>query len=107
MPRFGRDMSADEYVKAVAGGCHIAISATPGAASTEIEGVDQWRGELKIRIGARPEKNAANEELVRFLSDALSVNGRDIEIIKGRRSHRKVVFVSLTPQEAIERLGMD
>ncbi len=99
-------MSAGAFLRAVEGGCNIVISATPGAARTEIEGEDTWRKALRVKIGTRPERGAANDELVRFLSDKLSVPSTEIVIVRGSRSHRKVVFVPLTPEEAIRRLGM-
>lgn len=99
-------MSAGVFVRAVEGGCHVVISAKPGAAMSEIEGEDTWRKALKVKIGAQPERGTANDELVRFLSEKLSVRGTEITIVRGSRSHRKVVFVPLTPEETIKRLGM-
>lgn len=104
---FDQSMSAKDFVKAVSGGCHLRIVAVPGAAKTAIEGEDQWRRALRIRIGAQAERGRANEELIRFLSEILSLSPGNIEIIRGSRSHRKAVFLPLAPESAIKRLGMD
>jgi uncharacterized protein (TIGR00251 family) len=50
-------------------------------------------GALKVRVAAPPVEGAANEELTRFLSKALGVAARDVEIIGGLASKSKVVRV--------------
>jgi uncharacterized protein (TIGR00251 family) len=103
---FDPSMSAGDFVEAVEGGCHLSIVAAPGAARTAIEGEDEWRRVLRIRVAAQAERGKANEELVRFLSEALSLSVGEVGVVRGSRSRRKVVFVPLAPETVIERLGM-
>lgn len=99
-------MPAGDFVKAASGGCFLSVIASPGAAETAIEGVDEWRNALRIRIRAEAERGKANEELVRFLSHALSLNQEDVRVVRGGRSHRKVVFIPIPREDAMRLLGV-
>ncbi len=50
-------------------------------------------GTLKFRLKAVPEQWKANKELIRFLSDELSVNKSKIEIISGATDSMKMVRI--------------
>ncbi|UCE91566.1 MAG: DUF167 domain-containing protein [Methanobacteriota archaeon] len=100
-------MSAKGFIKAVAGGCHIVVIASPGAAKTAMEGVDPWRHALRIRVGAAAEHGRANDELIRFLSEALSLKTSDVDIVHGDRSRRKVVFVPVPAEDVARMLEVD
>ena len=99
-------MPAGDFAKAAAGGCLLSIMASPGAAETAIEGVDEWRSAIRIRIGADAQGGKANEELIRFLSHALSLSKTDVRIVRGGRSHKKIVFVAIPREDAMRLLGV-
>lgn len=99
-------MDRRDFLEPCAGGCRIWIDASPGADRSELEGVNQWRMALQVRIGARPREGEANAELVRFLADKLDVPRRKVTIVKGGRSSTKLVEVPLTTDEARRRLGV-
>jgi uncharacterized protein (TIGR00251 family) len=61
----------------------------PNSKTQGIEGVDEWRGALKIRIKSQAQKGKANRELVEFLSSALSIPSSDISIRSGETSRSK------------------
>lgn len=46
-----------------------------------------------IQIGAPAKEGEANEELVRFLAEVLSVQKRSISLDKGSKSRQKVVMI--------------
>ena len=61
---------------------------------------------LRVRLAAPPVDGAANEELVRFLAEALDLPRRAVRLVAGRTSRRKVVELDgLTAAEAERRLG--
>ncbi|HIH00737.1 TPA: YggU family protein [Thermoplasmata archaeon] len=97
---------SSEFVREVTGGSLIQIIVSPGAKSTEAKGVDAWRGALQVRVAAEPRDGEANAELVKYLSEKLSVPHGDIRIVKGSKSHGKSVFVPLTPGDVRSRLGV-
>lgn len=84
----------------------IWIDASPGAATTEIEGVNRWRMALQVRIGAQAREGEANTELVRFLSERLDVPRRKVNIVRGGRSSTKLVRVPIPADEVRRRLGV-
>ncbi len=50
---------------------------------------------LKIKIAAVPEKGKANKELIRFLSKILNIPQKQVEIIQGETSPRKIIKITL------------
>jgi uncharacterized protein (TIGR00251 family) len=61
-------------------------------------------GSLKIRLTAPPVDGAANEALVKFLSDTFSVSKSQIEIVSGHTSREKRVKISGMGDEDVNRL---
>ncbi len=96
-----------EFVKKTRGGCLVHFVVSPGARSTEIGGVDAWRGAVQVRVAAEPKDGAANAELVRFLSRKLSVPVSAVVVVKGSKTHRKSVFVPLGTEDVRSRLGLE
>ena len=87
MLRPGNDaQSIMEHVK----GARLKIKVRPNAPKTEILGWDDEHSQLKIAVNAPPDKNKANQEILRFLSRLLK---KKIRIISGSRSRTKVVEI--------------
>lgn len=85
------------------GAVRFEVHAKPRAKKSRILGL---RGEsLEVALAAPPVEGAANEELVRVLSDALGVPKRSVEILRGASSHKKLVAVAgLDSDELVRRL---
>ncbi|MDH3365683.1 MAG: DUF167 domain-containing protein [Thermoplasmata archaeon] len=98
-------MPSDSYIRESTGGCVIDVDVSPGAKKTEVVAVNEWRGSLQVRVAAEPKRGKANDELLRFLSERLSLGPNAIRIVKGARSRIKTVFVRLSAEEAKKRLG--
>jgi uncharacterized protein (TIGR00251 family) len=99
-------MSSDSCIDESAGGCTIKVEVSPGAKRTEVGAVNRWRGTLQVRVAAEPKQGKANDELMEFLSERLSVEPSAIRIVKGARSRKKTVFVRLPAEETKKRLGI-
>lgn len=70
----------------------LAIHAQPGARKSGIAGL---HGDaLKVKLAAPPVEGRANEELLRYLSDALGVPKSAVLIERGETSRRKWVRVT-------------
>jgi uncharacterized protein (TIGR00251 family) len=95
-----------EYMKEAEGGSILHLLVSPGARSTEVDGVDEWRGVVRVRVAAEPREGAANAELIRFLSEKLSVSMGSVVIVKGSRNHRKSVFIPLETGEVKRKLEL-
>ena len=68
----------------------LRVKVIPRSPKTEIVGT-MADGTLKIRIAAPPEKNKANNELIRFLAAHYGVSR--VEIISGHSSALKMVLL--------------
>jgi uncharacterized protein (TIGR00251 family) len=75
-----------------AGWLRFPVRLTPRASRNAIAG---WNddGDLKITITAPPVDEAANLELVKFLSRELGVRKSAVRILGGHRSRRKILEV--------------
>ena len=82
------------------------IRVQPRASRTELVGLHG--DSLKVRLAAPPVDGAANEALVRFLADALSVPRTHVELLSGHAGRRKVVEITgitAAHAERVLRLG--
>jgi uncharacterized protein (TIGR00251 family) len=83
---------------------HLNLKVTTNAVHSTITGYKD--GVLLVKIAAVPVKGKANRELVALLSQALGVKKSAISIVKGQRSHNKIVSVEgLNGKEIIQRLS--
>ncbi len=93
------------YLRPSGSGCSITVYASPNARSTKVTGVNQWRKALEIDIGASPREDSANEELIGFLSERLSVPRDSVRILRGAKSRLKVVQLPVSAEEVESMLG--
>jgi uncharacterized protein (TIGR00251 family) len=71
----------------------LTLRITPKASKTE------WAGRMddgawKLKVAAVPEKGKANDEIVRFLAREFSVSRRQITILSGATSQRKLISIT-------------
>ena len=87
----------------VEGGVVFAVRVVPRASRNEIVGV---QGDaLKVRVTAPPVEGRANDALIAFLAQRLGVRKRQVEIVAGTTSRRKMIrVIDLSGQEVEERL---
>jgi uncharacterized protein (TIGR00251 family) len=69
------------------GSITFSVRVIPRSSKTEIVG--DHDGALKIKLKAPPVDDAANEELIRFLSETLNTPRSTVEIISGQTSRTK------------------
>jgi hypothetical protein len=74
------------------GGVVLELVVAPRASRTRVVG--EHDGRLKISLAAPPVDGEANDALVRFLAEALSVRRTDVEIARGDTGRRKTVRVA-------------
>jgi hypothetical protein len=83
----------------------LEVQIIPNAGKNQIAG---WHGgRIKIKIKAPPVDGKANEELVRYLAEALGVHRRDIVIERGETGRSKTISIAgMSDSEALSRLGV-
>lgn len=71
--------------------CQLAIKAVPNAPRSAVVG---WLGDaLKIKVHAPAVEGRANEELCRFLAEALDLPRRAVTVATGNTSRQKRVQI--------------
>ena len=88
------------WCSALPGGVRLAVQIQPNAKKTEVIGV--LDDALKLKLQAQPIEGKANEALVRYLAETLSVPRSAVTITHGQTNKRKLIEVkscSLTVDE--------
>jgi uncharacterized protein len=82
----------------------LVVQVTPNARRSEFAGWsldEQNRPLLLVRLQAPPQDGRANEELVRFLAEALGCRKAEIRLVRGTSARRKQLEL---PAACAERL---
>ena len=82
-------------------GVTLTVHVVPRSAQNEIAGIHG--GALRIRLNAPPVQGAANAALIALVAKTLAVPQRQVEIISGHNSRRKILAVSGLSKEIVER----
>lgn len=80
----------------------LSVYVVPRSSRTEISGL--YGDYLKIKLKSPPVDNAANEELIKFLSDKLKVPKTSIEIVSGYTGKRKNILINGISSKFIEQI---
>ncbi|MBK9148530.1 MAG: YggU family protein [Flavobacteriales bacterium] len=79
------------WINESSGSFTLTLHVQPGAKRTEVAGT---HGDaLKIRLAAPPVDGKANEALLSYLAEQFGVPKRQVELVSGHASRRKVVRV--------------
>ncbi|NJF24850.1 DUF167 domain-containing protein [Thermococcus sp. Bubb.Bath] len=93
-----------KFLKETKDGVLLFIHVQPKAKKNAIEGVDEWRGRLKVRVSAPPVEGKANKEVVMFFSKLL---GAEVSILRGETGREKDILVKgLSAEEVKKKLGI-
>lgn len=88
-------------------GIRLAVRLTPRASRDGIDGVRadaDGRPVLRIRLTAPPVEGAANQALIDFLTEILSVRKKDIVIRSGEAGRLKILEITGKPDILAARL---
>jgi uncharacterized protein (TIGR00251 family) len=83
------NLNLPTYLRSDADGVVLSVKVQPRASKNSIEST--VGNELRIKVTAAPVDSAANEALVRYLSEALDIPRNRIEILRGHKSRHKIV----------------
>ncbi len=82
-------------------GAAFTVKVVPKATRTEIVGIEE-DGTIKIRLMAPPVEGEANDELIQFLAEFLDVEIKDVEILAGANSRKKLITVMNIKADEVE-----
>jgi len=98
------DMSLPGFLQLHPKGVFLSIKVQPRAASNAIVGVSG--DELKVRVTAPPVDSAANEAVLRFLSDIFQCPRNALHVQRGLTSRHKRIYVQgVTAERILVSLG--
>jgi len=82
----------------------VNVEVKPGSKTSGIDGIDEWRHCIEVRLKARAEKGKANKELIHLLSSIFTLPSEKIIILKGEKSKRKIIkILGLKKDDFIQR----
>ena len=80
----------------------IEVYIQPRACATELDGTHD--GLVKIRIAAPPVENAANLALIDFIARRLGIAKRDVRVVSGAASRRKMLEIEGVTAETVSAI---
>lgn len=83
---------APSFTRDTPDGCTLAVRVHPGARKNAITGIHD--GSLKISLTTPPTDGHANEALITFLSEALSISKARITLHTGQASRTKTLRIT-------------
>ncbi|MGD0818458.1 MAG: DUF167 family protein [Methanomassiliicoccales archaeon] len=81
-------------------GTEIDVMVSPHSTSSGIQGIDQWRGRIIVKIRAPPEAGKANKELIELFSGMLG----KAELGRGSTNRMKTIVVHMSREDVLRIL---
>jgi hypothetical protein len=91
-------------LKAVPEGVTIRVEVKPDSRNVGVEGYNAWRQTINIRVTERAQFGKANTQLIRYLAQLFERQAKDVILISGHTSTRKVVLLSNARAEEVESI---
>jgi len=79
----------------------VTVRVNPGSRQEELKCLSDV--ELHVKIRAKPVDGEANQYLIRFLSEHLSIPKSKITLLRGNTSRIKKVRIEIEPEEWLRR----
>ena len=93
-------MDFSKAVRVTKEGTEIDVMVSPHSSTSGIQGFDQWRGRIIVKIRAPPEAGKANKELIELFSGLL---GR-AELGRGSTNRLKTIVVQMGRDDVLKIL---
>ena len=93
-------MDFSKAVRVTKEGTEIDVMVSPHSSTSGIQGFDQWRGRIIVKIRAPPEAGKANKELIELFSGLL---GR-AELGRGSTNRLKTIVVQMGREDVLKIL---
>ena len=96
---------AEPTIQEVDGGVVFTVKTIPGSRKTALCG--ELNGMVKIKVSTAPEKGKANQRLLKFLAEQLSVKNNAVSIISGQTSPvKRVRVLGILAETLLKRLNL-
>jgi uncharacterized protein (TIGR00251 family) len=91
-------------LKAVPEGVMIRVEVKPDSRNLGVEGYNAWRRTIIIRVTERAQFGKANTQLIRYLAQFFERPVKDVILVSGHTSSRKVVLLSNALAEEVDSI---
>lgn len=91
-------------LKAVPEGVTIRVEVKPDSQNVGVEGYNAWRQTVIIRVTERAQFGKANTQLIRYLAQLFERQAKEVILVSGLTSTRKVVLLSNALFEEVESI---
>ncbi len=93
-------MDFSKAVRVTREGTEIDVMVSPHSNSSGIQGIDEWRGRIVVKIKAPPEAGRANKELLEMFSGLLG----KAELGRGSTNRMKTIVVQMGREDVLRIL---
>ncbi len=95
-------MDPEDAMRSRGGRTEIDVTVSPRSSRSGIDGCDEWRKRIIVRVKAPPLDGRANREVAEVFREA---TGMRSEVVSGLTSHQKTVAVDGELDAVISALG--
>ncbi|MDR1404352.1 MAG: DUF167 domain-containing protein [Candidatus Methanoplasma sp.] len=95
------DMRIEDVIRARDQGVEADVLVSPRSGRSGVEGIDEWRSRLIMKVKSPPLDGKANREVEEILS---RMTDSKAEVISGHTSRQKTVFLKGDPGTIISKL---
>ncbi len=85
-------MHLGKAVRSVAGGSELDILVSPRSGASKVEGFDQWRQRVTVKVRAPPADGRANREIVSLFE---TLTGSEVGISHGAGGRMKTLRIAM------------
>ena len=96
-----QQMPIEDVIRVRGSGVEVDVLVSPRSGRSGIEGIDDWRKRLIVKVISPPLEGKANKEAEEVLCKAA---GLPSSVISGHTSRQKTIFVEGDPAAIISRL---
>jgi len=85
------------YLRETSFGVEIDLVVSPSSPKSGVQGFDEWRKRLVVKVRAPPEKGEANEEVESLVAKLFQAKA---EVVRGHTSRMKTVLIHTSGAKA-------
>ncbi len=94
-------MNLSDVIRKNDDGIEVEIYVSPRSSKQGLDGFDEWRNRLIVRVRAPPLDGRANKEVEQLMKE---ITGMKSAVVKGMTDRRKTVFIEGNPDIIIKKL---
>lgn len=97
-------MSFEDAVTDAKNGVFIKIEVIQNTKTLGISGYNKWRKSIQVKLTEYARQGKANEQLLRYLSRIFQKPVRDVKLVSGTTSSRKLILLQNTDSEEVKAI---